>query len=169
MFVLNDIDVQKDFLSAEENQLFINYLNQCAGPIVVYGCLFDYFSYDVLGGVNTVERKILNDQLIMQCIQVISFLIFFMAPFEKWKLRCCCKRHLYKEMPNGQKLSWFAVILMCVIVPVASIIHWIINMDIILDSSNIIGPWLTSYALICAFTLVYYYFSVRQAFFALKE
>jgi len=65
-------------------------------------------------------------------------------------------------MRDCQKLSWFAVILMCILVPAVSIVHWIINYNIATKSSNVIRPWLLTYALLGVFTVVYYWVTVRK-------
>ena len=38
-------DYNKDFLNSENNQFLISLLNQCCGPLLVYGFFTHYFSY----------------------------------------------------------------------------------------------------------------------------
>ena len=137
--------------------------NQCFGPVLIYYC-FEYFFDDDSkeGGLTEDQMKVLREQFYMQCIQVCSFLYIFFIPVRPhWCCKCCIKIPRY--------LAWLSCMLIYLVIPLVSIIHWGVNFSVAADPDCVIRPWLFTYPMIGAVTLVIYFTTVNRFYLPLMR
>ena len=148
------IDSTQDFMSTGNRVVRMNQIASIVGPwIINLWFLYVYRSDDkgnrgIHNMTSTESRDMLATQWHLQSIQFICFWTFTVTDWAG-----------FSEQVKGPKLwkgviSYIALVITLVIVPLASVIHWSIAFDSE-DSKNNIVTWLSIYPMMSLMNCLY--------------
>ena len=166
-----------DFLGSEDPQLIIGLFTQPLWPIITFWQLNHYFRFvdDSLEegeGLTQEYANILTTQTIFQVIQLICFFyviyIVPVRPDSDYGFECleCLTTFLRKK---NRYIALGMTYTYCIVVPAVSIVHWLIFVRYNTNEKNMIRPWTAVYPLVGVFTIIYYYFIIKQVIDMLYE
>ena len=148
-------------MAVEENQFWINLVNQSLGPLLIQIFLYYYFKGDKEGSLNDQEVSILFVQLGFQAVQWFCLLYTMTVP----PVPKICG----KALPCFKYITWLATISFYIIMPIFAVLHWLLFIGVTVSSTNVVSSYMFCYPMMCLLTMGFYFLLIKHFVQYVKE